>query len=489
MDNISLKDASVVALDAPFKQQALETTISFDELPYQSPPLAVAYDPEKPRPPLQADFPDGGCRAWSVVAGVSTLLPPVISLAHILVLTLGCLHVIRHVSLYYFLLQIHDLSDVIRFGWVNSFGVFQTYYQTNTFKDESSSNVAWIGSIQYGLIFVPALFTGRLLDLGYYNGPLAISSILYVVVLFLVAECKTFWQVVLCQGVATGILAGMLFGSTPAIVSHWFKKKRSEAFGVLAVGSSIGGTVLPIATQQLLGVVSFQWTIRIMAFVLAAAVLIGNLLLRPRLPPSKVRGGMFNWAAFANPAFTFCVLAYNVTFLGLFVPLIYLDLSGQAGGLSPSFTFYLIAIANCASLIGRISSGMLADKYGALNTLIPFTFVAGIVTYIWPYTASRVAPLVIISVLYGCAIGAFVSLLPSAPARLGGMEDAGRRMGMAISWIAVGATGGPPIAGAIRTNSGGFEDVGIYAGSAIILGCLLLILTRRLALGQWRGKF
>lgn len=154
---------------------------------------------------------------------------------------------------------------------------------------------------------------------------------------------------------------------------------------------------------------------------------------------------MFNWAAFKNPAFTFCgrgnyfcrsgtlklttnlVLAYNATLLGLFVPLIYLDLSAQASGLSPNFTFYLIAIANCASLFGRLSSGILADRYGPLNTLIPFTLIGGVMSFAWPFVTSHIVPLVIVTIVYGCAIGAFVSLIPSTPARLGGMDDAGRR--------------------------------------------------------------
>ena len=113
--------------------------------------------------------------------------------------------------------------------------------------------------------------------------------------------------------------------------------------------------------------------------------------------------------------------------LGLYVPLIYLDLSGQAAGLSSNFTFYLISIANCASLIGRLSSGILADRYGALNTLIPTTLIAGLMTLTWPFVTSHVAPLVVVTIIYGCTTGAFVSLIPSAPARLGGMNDAGRR--------------------------------------------------------------
>ncbi|KAI6020255.1 hypothetical protein BKA83DRAFT_4298286 [Pisolithus microcarpus] len=92
------------------------------------------------------------------------------------------------------------------------------------------------------------------------------------------------------------------------------------------------------------------------------AVLVANLLPRPRIPPSNVTGGLFDWRGFKNPAFSCCVLAYHVSWLGLYVPLIYLDLSGQEPGYSPDFPSYLISIANCAFLIGRFPPGILADK-------------------------------------------------------------------------------------------------------------------------------
>ena len=49
--------------------------------------------------------------------------------------------------------------------------------------------------------------------------------------------------------------------------------------------------------------------------------------------------------------------------------------------------------------------------------------------------------------------------------------------------------GGLPLAGLVLDKSGVFVDVGLYAGSVIMLGCVLLVITRRLALGQWLGNF
>lgn len=49
----------------------------------------------------------------------------------------------------------------------------------------------------------------------------------------------------------------MLFGPTLGIVSHWFSKRRGLALGVNAIGSSIGGTVFPIAAQNLIPEVGY----------------------------------------------------------------------------------------------------------------------------------------------------------------------------------------------------------------------------------------
>lgn len=46
----------------------------------------------------------------------------------------------------------------------------------------------------------------------------------------------------------------------------------------------------------------------------------------------------------------------------------------------------------------------------------------------------------------------------------GETADVGRRIGMMMSFLSIGALAGPPISGAINTATGGFEAVGYYAG-------------------------
>lgn len=185
-------------------------------------------------------------------------------------------------------------------------------------------------------MFLPALLTGRMFDLGYFKVPLLCASILLVVATFLVPQCTEYWQFLLCQGFAVGVSAiinlspfshcprhytlltdrshrksctllcsqiscGVIFGPVMGIISHWFKRRRSFALGIIACGSSIGGTLFPIAFRNLtvrVGYVStcisyssqithsawivlcvrFHWTMRIFGFILIFTLGVANLV-------------------------------------------------------------------------------------------------------------------------------------------------------------------------------------------------------------------
>jgi MFS transporter, MCT family, solute carrier family 16 (monocarboxylic acid transporters), member 10 len=132
--------------------------------------------------------------------------------------------------------------------------------------------------MQYAFTFMPSLVIGRLFDLGYFRLPMACASVILVLATFLVAECTQYWHFVLCQGIAIGFASGIIFGPTISVVSHWFKERRATALGIVACGSSIGGTIFPIAFSHLVDEVGFKWTMRILGFILLACLSIPNLV-------------------------------------------------------------------------------------------------------------------------------------------------------------------------------------------------------------------
>lgn len=80
------------------------------------------------------------------------------------------------------------------------------------------------------------------------------------------------------------------------------------------------------------------------------------------------------------------------------------------------------------------------------------------------------------SILGRISSGSYVSLLSNPMMEFGDTKDVGRRLGMFMTILSLGALAGPPISGAINTATGGFEAVGYYAGGIPSLWSLLVSL-------------
>ncbi|KAG2157001.1 MFS general substrate transporter [Suillus clintonianus] len=374
-----------------------------------------------------------------------------------------------------------------RFLQSSALQVFQAYYEENLLLHTSPSAIAWIGSTQYALACLPSLATGRMFDLGYFKIPFFAASCVLVACTFLTAECTQFWQFFLTQGVGIGVCCGIMWTPVVVIVSHWFSKRRNLALSLTTVGTALGSVVFPVAAQSLIPSIGFKWTVRVFGFILAATLGTANVLLKRRLPPVNVHGGLFNLKAFHNRAYTMYCISGIIILLGLYTELTYISVSAVAIGVSKDFSFYILAIANATSAL-RVSFGLMADKIGATNTMAVLTAMTGIATIAWPF-AKNESQLIAIAAIYGFSLGAYVSLYSAPLVAMGQMEDAGRRVGMFMSLIAFGGIAGTPISGVISTATGGFAAAGYYAGSSIIFGVVLLLVARYLHLGRLWGKF
>ncbi|TCD70279.1 hypothetical protein EIP91_004180 [Steccherinum ochraceum] len=418
----------------------------------------------------QDDTPDGGLRAWLVIVGVNFA------------------SALRSTSFNLTAFAKAASGTFATFGYVNTFGVFQSYYEETVMPTTSPSTISWIGSAQYALIFVPGLLTGRLYDKGHVKLPLAVASALLVTSTFLTAECTEYWQFLLCQGILAGLTCGVIFGPSVGVTAHWFKRKRGIALGVISGGSSIGGTVFPIAARHLIQDVGFKWTMRILGFIQLFALSITCLTVARRLPPSKAPKKLVDFTIFKSLAYTIYCVANLVSFLGLYTVLTYIDVSAVHAGLDPNFTYYLVAIANVSSGFGRITAGFIADRTGPLNILIPGTTIAAVLTYAWPF-AKTTGDFVAIAIIYGLFSAVYVSLLPAPIMAMGNQHNVGIMVGVSMTILAAGAISGPPISGAINASTGGFKSVGYYAGSMILASVALLIVTRQTVLkGRIYGR-
>lgn len=82
--------------------------------------------------------------------------------------------------------------------------------------------------------------TGPIYDAGYFRALLAVGSFGVVFGFMMLSLAKTYWQVILAQGVCVGLGAGCLFVPSVAILSTYFSTRIATAMGIAASGSSLG---------------------------------------------------------------------------------------------------------------------------------------------------------------------------------------------------------------------------------------------------------
>lgn len=401
------------------------------------------------------DYPEGGLQAWLVLTGAFLALFP-------------------------------------SFGFMVSIGTLQDYWQTHQLSAYSSRDIGWI----------PSVFTYLALALGIWIGPLfdrygprwiaLIGSTLYVIMTFLLAECKLYWHFLLCLGFLGGASGATLTTTSLAVVSHWFKRRRGLAAGIAMIGSSFGGVVIPLLLRATLPKYGYQWAIRILGFVFTGCLILGNILMKPRLPPSSEakKQSIISFSILGDLRFSLLTIAVFGFEIVLFGSLGILPSYSTISTNNPSDTgFYLISILNGVSCLGRILPGFMSDYMGRFNVLTIFICTTLIfMLVIWlPFGTTSLAALYSFVALFGFGTGSWMALTPACIGQLCEAESFGRYYGTLYFIASIAALVCIPINGELIEAVGPQVMVGFMC-AILALALLSFILSRWACLG-WKWKW
>ena len=214
------------------------------------------------------------------------------------------------------------LVVVTTWGYVNSFGAFQTYYTSAL--GEAQSTISWVGSVQLWVIFAMSAVSGRALDAGLFIPTFALGSTIQLVGIFMNSLSNNFWQLLLAQGFCTGLGSGLIFCPSMGLVTTYFSRNRGIAVAIVTTGNSFGGALYPIMVRQLLPSLGYPWTVRVIGFINLACLSMGLAFMRPRLPPRKA-GPLVEWAAFREVPYLCAVSGFTLVFGAMFFSYYYVS--------------------------------------------------------------------------------------------------------------------------------------------------------------------
>jgi len=369
-------------------------------------------------------------------------------------------------------------------GFINSFGIFQTYY-THALA-EAPSTISWVGSVQIWLLFFIGTFSGRALDAGYFRAVFILGQLLQILGVFMTSLATSYWQVFLAQGLCTGIGNGLVFCPSFALLSGYFSRNRALAIGVAASGSATGGVVFPAIAERLLPKIGFAWTVRVIGFVMLGTMSLTVPFFRARTPPRK-RGALVEWAAFTELPYLLFSISMFLTFWGLYFAFYYIgSFTRDALGASQQTSIKVLMVMNGVGAPGRLIPGFVADRYfGPLNTFLPFVLMASVLLYCWA-AVSSVGASYAFAVVYGFFAAGIQSLfLATLSSLTTDPTKTGVRMGMVLTVISLATLTGQPLAGAlIQKGEGHYLTAQMFAASSMALGFAILVTARFAKVGS-----
>ncbi|KAI0892757.1 major facilitator superfamily domain-containing protein [Annulohypoxylon nitens] len=378
------------------------------------------------------------------------------------------------------------------YGFISSAGVFQDYYETSLLSSYSPSAISWIPSLQLFALAGLAPFMGSFFDSYGPNMLIRIGSFLVIFGTTMQSFATEYYQVLLSQSICAGLGMCMIFHGTANSIPTWFKKRRGLAMGLASSGSGVGGVILPIMFDHLIERIGYPWSVRAIAFLLIPLQLISIFTVRSRLTHNRKH---FNPLGLLRPfkdvIFSLNAAATFFGILGLPIPFTYLKVAGEAAGVKPSLSIYLLPILNSVSILGRILPLWVGDYLGIFNIATIFVIYGAILTLgLWYPSPDSVNAVIAFSALYGAPLGFFLAAVAALAAEISDIHEIGVRVGATFLVNGIAGLLSNPLAGLLigaggTTGGASYDWMKIFSGLATIIAGLLFA-TTRVYHGGWK---
>ncbi|MFM7121296.1 MAG: MFS transporter, partial [Gammaproteobacteria bacterium] len=360
---------------------------------------------------------------------------------------------------------------------IYTFGLFVLPW-LEAFSASRSDVMLAIASLQVGMALLSP-FAGRALDVVPYRRLLPVGLLAFGAGLWCVAHATALWQVLAVYGLMFP-LATALIGTLAAqtLVTRWFHDQRGLAIGVSAMGTNLGGIVLPLVVGGVLPLLGWRDTLQLLA--LAGLLLIGPLawwvLGRNPAPGPRTEGPTAGrvWttrAILSTRLFWIPVISMAPLNIAFGAVQFNLGAYGQDLGLTAPEAANLIALCSLSMVCGKLCFGWLGDRvdHRLLYWLAAGTMMSGLLL-LWGLPALWRAGIGVICI--GLAGGSILPMIGLIHGARFGLAAYGRVIGLVMLTLLLSALG-PFLAGAIFDATGSYDRAFLLFVALLTPGLLL----------------
>jgi predicted MFS family arabinose efflux permease len=265
-------------------------------------------------------------------------------------------------------------------------------------------------------------------------------------------------------------------------VSTWFQERRGTAFALLMCGGAVGAMILPPLAQSLIDHVGWREAFLILGGMVLVIGLPASLLVRERPVSDHPAEPASEGASVAEAlrSWIFWVMVTVLFFLsvGQNASIAHLAALLTDRGISPSTAAMAVSVLGAATLLGRVITGWLLDRFFAPR--VAFCLIASAAMGTFLLSGARSATVGLLAAgLIGIGLGGEADVTPYLLSKYFGLRSFATLYGLSWTAYAIAGAIGPVIMGKAFDATGSYQV--LLSGLAVltlIAASLMLLLPR-----------
>ncbi|OHV90870.1 MFS transporter [Mesorhizobium sp. ORS 3428] len=292
--------------------------------------------------------------------------------------------------------------------------------------------------------WIPALATAAALSAGFLLASLTTSILVFTLV----------------QGLLIGGGSSAIFGPLIADVSHWFHRRRGVAVTVAASGSYLAGSLWPTVMPYAMQSEGWRFTYAAIGVICLATMVPLVLMLRRAAPHQAAPGAPGSRPVrpiSLSPAAlqALLVVAGFGCCMAMSMPQVHIVAYCMDLGYGVAHGADMLSIMLAAGVVSRIGSGFIADRIGAVNTLLIGSALQCLSLFFYiPFDG--LASLYVVSLVFGLSQGGIVPCYAIIVRDYMPAKEAGQRVGIVMMATIFGMAAGGWMSGWIYDLTGSY---------------------------------
>jgi len=219
------------------------------------------------------------------------------------------------------------------------------------------------------------------------------------------SRITSLWQLYLAFGGVVGVAAGAFYAPLTTTVTRWFTANRGLAVALVSAGTGLGTFVVAPLTRWLISSYDWRLAMLILGDIVWLVIIPLGLLVRdapggtasadPDVPLGLI---------FSSPQFWLIALTHFTCCVAHSGPIFHMVTHAMDQGVPSMAAATLLGVSGLASLIGRVLSGIIADRWGSKPTLIVMLGLQAPAIFLYLFTNS-IAGFYVLAILFGASYG------------------------------------------------------------------------------------